>query len=649
MLTLLVPICLTLAACGGGGGDAPINATAAATPPQASQALASDATQATAETLPTASVATGEPTGGDAAPDTAGILAVGALATNGQSEAIAAAAMPDEPAADAVANTHALAERSNTTSIATAGGTTPTVTIAAAAVTRRTLYVNAGKAAANDRNPGTQDLPFKSINAAMAILQAGDDVVIGPGTYREAVVIPTLAGAVTRTTLRASMAGTAVIKGSAVVTGFAASGLGTQAVNWAVEPAMVLLNGAPLRQVGGTVFGGYPGSGSYMATAKSIGNLWPARLAGDASTMTAGSFYYDGATKKLHLKTSTSLQASDVVEVSNQRHVLKGAAADKVTLQGLRIEHANTSVFDQQGAVLLQGNDIVIDDIAVHNVDSFCVQLQGNRNQLINSRFTRCGQAGINAGGDAVLIQGNTVSEANWRGFNKWWAAGGMKLVGVPRLTNSTVRANTVHNNAGDGIWVDWKNAGITIEDNTAAYNTGFGIHYEASTTGLIRRNYVYGNSQRGIYLNLVSDTVVERNSVFMNTMEGIAVVLDDRVSADTTFSPNRNKVQLNVIAWNDQGRNFIQLVLPPAPYVNLSNSNLFASATWQPRMNLGWMSSANSPSYGLAAWRTRTGQDGLSQETFGAPPAAATSSVDARRLISAAEMPAVLRVDSLR
>lgn len=633
MLTLLVSICLTLAGCGGGGGDTPITATLTDATPAPLLTAAVEATSPAEVAALAAAVADSE------AQDIAAIPAVGTLAANGQMDAVT-----PEPVLDV-----AVPVETEVHSLAATRAPEGSALAAAAATTPRMLYVDANKSTANDKNPGTQAQPFKTISAAMAILKAGDDVVIGPGTYREAVVIPSLAGAASRTTIRAATAGTAVLKGSAVAKGFSASGIGTQAVNWAVEPSMVLVNGISLQQVGGTVFGGYPGSGGYVATGKSFGDLWPGRRTGDAATMAPGSFYYDGAAKKLHLKTTNPILASDIVEVSNQRHVLKGAAADKFTLQGMRIEHANTSVFEQQGAVLLQGNDIVVDNIAVHNVDSFCVQLQGNRNQMINSRFTRCGQAGINAGGDAVLIQGNTVSEANWRGFNKWWAAGGMKLVGVPRLTHSTVRANTVYNNAGDGIWVDWKNAGITIEENTTAYNTGFGIHYEASTTGLIRRNYSYGNGQRGIYLNLVSDTVVERNSVFLNSLEGIALVLDSRVSSDPSFSPNRNMVRLNVIAWNDQGRNFLQLILPPAPYVNQSNSNLFASAVWQPRMNLGWGSALNSPSYGLAAWRTRTGQDGLSQEIFGAVPAAVASAVSARRLMSAAEIPAMLRVDSLR
>lgn len=614
VFTLLLPICMSLAACGGGGAsDAPVSLSAAS-----DTTVTASATTASIEAV-------------------AGLDVLASAAATLTETAIAAESSTPAMAAQAVALVSQAREELTSTATATA------------AATRREVYVDAANARADDKNAGTQAAPLKTIARAMAMLRPGDDVIVGPGVYREGVVIPSLAGATVRTTLRAATPGTTVIKGSAVVKDFSASGLGTQIVAWPVEPAMVLVNGVPLQQVEGTVFGGYPFSGRYLEIAKSQGQLWPGRRSGSPTTMAAGSFFYDTSAKLLHIKPIATLQSADLVEVSNQRHVLKGAAAEKFTVQGITFEHANTSIYADQGALLLEGNDIVVNNVEVRNVDSFCVQLQGNRNQLLNSRLTRCGQVGINAGGDAVLIQGNTVTEANWRGFNKWWAAGGMKLVGSPKLTNSFVRANTVYNNAGDGIWIDWLQRANTIEDNVSAYNTGFGIHYEASSFGVIRRNRVYGNAQRGIYLNLASDTLVERNSVFLNAMEGVAVVLDDRVTTDPSFSPNRNIVRFNSIAWNDQGRNYIQLIVPLAPYSTESNNNQFASAVWKPRMNQGWMSNQNPPAYGLDAWRSRTGQDGQSLEIFAVAPAAIAAAVSARRLLTLSELPIVLRFDSLK
>jgi len=49
----------------------------------------------------------------------------------------------------------------------------------------KTYYVEQRDARASDGNPGTKDLPFKTINRAAEVLQAGERVVVGEGVYRE--------------------------------------------------------------------------------------------------------------------------------------------------------------------------------------------------------------------------------------------------------------------------------------------------------------------------------------------------------------------------------------------------------------------------------------------------------------------------------
>jgi len=49
----------------------------------------------------------------------------------------------------------------------------------------KTYYVEQGDARASDGNPGTKDLPFKTINRAAEVLKAGERVVVGEGVYRE--------------------------------------------------------------------------------------------------------------------------------------------------------------------------------------------------------------------------------------------------------------------------------------------------------------------------------------------------------------------------------------------------------------------------------------------------------------------------------
>ena len=49
----------------------------------------------------------------------------------------------------------------------------------------RTYYVDQSDLKASDGNPGTKELPFKTISRAAELLQPGERVVVGTGVYRE--------------------------------------------------------------------------------------------------------------------------------------------------------------------------------------------------------------------------------------------------------------------------------------------------------------------------------------------------------------------------------------------------------------------------------------------------------------------------------
>ena len=51
----------------------------------------------------------------------------------------------------------------------------------------RTYYVDARHPAASDRNPGSREQPFATINRAAQVLQPGERVVVAAGVYRERI------------------------------------------------------------------------------------------------------------------------------------------------------------------------------------------------------------------------------------------------------------------------------------------------------------------------------------------------------------------------------------------------------------------------------------------------------------------------------
>ena len=517
-----------------------------------------------------------------------------------------------------------------------------------AKVSLRAVFVDPSNPAANDSGSGSAAAPYRTIGAAMAKLRPGDDVVIAPGTYREWVVVPALAWGAARTRIRAQTPRTVLIKGSEVVSGWTSNSGGLYWVHWAgEEPQQVFRNGVSLQQMGGTVFG--IDATSPLATAHaSEGGIWPGRINGGLSDLTPDSFTYDPTARRLYIKPAVALTTNQTIEVAKVRHVLQAESANGLTVQGIDFQHSNTTVAYRWGAVKVTGQRNVLTDLVVKDMDGICVQLTGNDNVLSNSTIERCGQTGIGGSGWRMTITNNRVTYNNTRGFNKWWEAGGMKLIGDSGLHDSVIRNNLVAFNHGDGIWVDWLNTGNLIEGNTTAYNEGFGIHYEASQTGTIRGNLSYGNTMRGIYLFESANSVVTGNSAFGNAMEGIGVVNGDRSAGNPQLLPMNNTVTGNTMAWNDFNRNWVQLVLPGLQFNNVSDRNSFSAEVLFGRMSLGFMG-VNNPAFALlATWRTATSNDTNSTEQLIPMPVALKQAIGEKRLLSASEIPTFLAVPGI-
>jgi parallel beta-helix repeat protein len=603
-----------LAACGGGGDSAPeaaVSSTSASALGAARAVVVADPVVATPVAPVVAAVA---PAASSPVQNLLG-EAVGASSPPASSDSVAAAAVAAQAGSRSVNG----------------------VTYA------RVVYVDGASASADDNGPGSQAQPYRTISAAMSHLRPGDDVVVAPGVYREAVVVPALGWNSLKTRLRAQSPRTALIKGSNEVAGWNAGAVaGTYWVLWSgEEPQQVYRQGVALKQIGGNVFGGYPGlPGNNMADVHSAdGGIWPGRIAGGVDQLVADSFTFDASTRRLYVKVSQPITTGQVLEVSARRHVFQAESAAGFSVEGLDFAHSNTSVIYRWGAVKMVGQNNVLNDLVISDMDASCVQIAGTDITLSNSTIQRCGQIGINGFGTRLTIANNKVTEANTRGFNKWWEAGGMKLIGDGGLHNSTIRGNVVAYNYGDGIWVDWMNSDNLVEGNTTAYNTGFGIQYEASQSGTFLRNTSYGNGMRGIYLVESSSSNVEANVVFANVMEGIGVVDGTRSAAYPALKPRNNRIANNFIAWNDFNRNWVQLVIPALDMGTVSVANIFKAELLLPRMSVGFMGVNNPAFVDLVAWQAALGLDVGSTEQKVAMPASLQALIAARTLLTAADI----------
>lgn len=475
-------------------------------------------------------------------------------------------------------------------------------------------HVAPGHPSAQDSGEGDSARPYRTLAYAMQQLQPGDTLKIHPGTYREALILPPRAWSIDKpTTIVGDNAGDVIILGNDVVTGWIAQGDKLFIKRpWLQEPQQVIFDGKPLRQIGGTIFDGYPERlGHELAGLHAAeGGIWPTRKAGDRDHLPPGSFFYDAARRELLIKTDRAVLPDGAVEVSTRPYLVLGRYVDGITIANLRFRYANTSTLSRQGAITIAGKGNTLRNLVIEDMDGAGIEIDGDNNEIVHCTITRSGYLGIKARGKRNLITGNRVSHNNTRGFNKWWEAGGMKFIGDGGLHDSTVADNIVDHNRGDGIWFDWGNDANRVERNIVAYNEGFGIHYEASAHASIVDNRVFANRQRGIYLPHSRDSVVAHNLVVDNGLEGIVIVDEKREDPEGKLNlrPDNNVVMANLIAWNRKAA----LILPGAQYRNVSDANLFLQNKDPPYFSMGWPK-GRADRKTLARWRRQEAQDRLS------------------------------------
>ncbi len=477
-------------------------------------------------------------------------------------------------------------------------------------------FVDPRHSNATDTANGLAVAPFKTIGMAMKKLQPGDHLLIAPGIYREPILFPDKNWAMAKqTTVEGLSEGNqrVLIKGSQVASGWRADATqkGLFSLPWKTEPQQVYINGVALKQIGGTIFGGYPALPNHELAKlhASQGGIWPNRVQGDSTSMPEDSFFYDYQTKRLYLRCDCKSLDGQVIEVSVLRFLVDGNNLENIFLKNIVFQHATTSTLSRGEAVMLRGKNIQIEHIDVSDMDAGCIGLRGENIALTNSSMGRCGQTGLAAKGKRINIENNRIYESNMRGFNKWWEAGGAKFVGEGGISDSKVIGNRVEDNFGDGLWFDWGPSNNVIKSNVVLRNKGFGIHYEASYGGRIEGNVVALNAQRGIYLPHSSNSQVLRNIVVGNGLEGITVVDEGRrdKSGRLDLLPQNNFVCGNVVAWNKGGA----LIVPADIRDNRSDWNTFIGTGNEVKFALGWWPNRIRPvGLNLEAWQNLVSQD---------------------------------------
>ena len=367
----------------------------------------------------------------------------------------------------------------------------------------KTYHVNGSIAAASDRNPGTAEAPFKTIQHAADILIPGERVLIHAGTYREWIKPPRGGTSPDKPITYAAAPGEEVrIKGSERISTWKDQGGGI----WKAE-------------VPNTIFGSYnPYALNVSAEFQTYGK-WHHRgdvyLDGDALKEVQKSEEVKVTPMSWHCqdgKDTTEILANfgkanpnaclAEINVRESVFVPQISGLGYITVDGLRMMHSAEnwqppwiypSIPVQTGLIATRGGrHWVIQNCRISNARcvGICLGIAPNVKHFDEGGFgdhvvrnnivERCGQAGIagDRGAAVSLIANNLVQDINWLR-----EVGGDEIAGIKfhlsvdtEIRGNLIRrvrreklqsaSNQISNGGGYGIWMDWSNQGTRITGN---------------------------------------------------------------------------------------------------------------------------------------------------------------------------------------
>lgn len=198
--------------------------------------------------------------------------------------------------------------------------------------------------------------------------------------------------------------------------------------------------------------------------------------------LTTGTFYYEnGSVFTLDDPTGKTTQALSTTAA------FVGGVTEGVTLINLEIKNYASPA--QRGAIDAHTTtDWTLIDLKVTGNHGAGVAA-GDGMRILGGEYSDNGQVGIHAyDTTGLVIDGVVANGNNYAGFSETWDAGGIKILTSDHVT---VRGSEVAGNNGMGLWLDWDNKDVTIENNYVHDNQYLGIFYEASYDAAITGNNV--------------------------------------------------------------------------------------------------------------------------------------------------------------
>lgn len=392
----------------------------------------------------------------------------------------------------------------------------------------RTIHVAPEQAAATDRGPGSDRVPLVTLQQAVdrALANRADglstDIVMGPGTYREAVELATHGSdslPAPAIAIRAAEPGTVVLSGSEVVLDWTNEGSNVWSIPWtrgwgvADDPSQGARYVAPLVRRREMVFV----DGVRLLQVEQCKRL------------EAGAFCVDERGGKLRLVPPGGVVLPSArVEVAQRERVVRLEHAWDVTLEGLTIQHAATPWVDGTAALRINGGGRIRlrnIDIRENNGTGLWVG-QARTVRIAHARLNRNGWDGLRLWRDIdVTIDSTTTNENNWRGdlgqYHGWSVGNKIHETHGLRIT-----AHEARGNRSRGLWLDEDNRDVVIENSDLSGNLTDGIFVEANPGPVsITHTRMYDNGGFGLRVANSSLLSVTYNRMVGNYRGGVEIM----------------------------------------------------------------------------------------------------------------------------
>lgn len=358
---------------------------------------------------------------------------------------------------------------------------------------RHTLHVATEHPKANDKNVGTEDKPFKTIQHALKTAfktgssDEGVRILIHPGTYRETLDLvswkrnaPLL--------IEGTAAGEVIVSGSDVF------------ADWKRDTRNPELFYHDWKQKFGDVANPWPGlmpmkKGESFRREMLFVNQAPYTQAFSVESLKPGTYFVDEALERVYMIPREQDRSGDIkVEISvrpskafgDHSKMLRIFTSKNVGIRKLVFEHAATMPFNSAALQVLGSSRILVEDCETRWNNGTGIAFENwkqDRSRDVILRRVKAnnnGTMGLGGGFANGLIEDCETNGNNWRGAAlgaTGWAPCGFKLSGIHQVL---IRNHVAMNNHASGGWFDDHISHIVIENFQGINNFRSGISLEA-------------------------------------------------------------------------------------------------------------------------------------------------------------------------